>query len=1110
MNRVNLSLSPHFQQILDSNPAWQAEFRNIASQGESEEKYQDLLKFGRQLQAQGKAEAAIEVYQALQQGGEVPALLRVGADQEIASLLGKGTFGGRAELLVKQVLEESVKPQAILPMAAASLVGHFTKLASLGRLVSAPANLFTRGTAAKSLATAISFGAEGIAFAAMGRALREKAEGNWGEDIARSYIGLGALKFSGWIGQRAVKWADLRRGKFQALQSAVIPQMTLFAGLSLAHKLEGQFGLRPESLGDHWLADTFAAMVSLQVGAKLGRSLVGESWHHWEHAIESASLENENVAVGILGPKWETPEGLGLDAPIWMASDPNGRASGAKGSKNVGGMKVQAAAPKGRPYRLLIPNSLGLFPSKILETFVSDTPFDTSSSAALIPMREMHRALEEILFFGEERGVRLEGELAQQLRKWAKENSQIVRGILAGSHRMEVQFALATRSIQLLKILEGDKTSLELRPPEVTEKSLGLARPLFEASPDATPAKLSDIPSTLSAAEGRQDSLLGPEEFLGEHRLAVESIASLIALGNRSMTRAEILRGLPGVGLKPSLGLLTKLLDAMVVGKRLSVRDQNGWKFYSVQNSDQTPLPPPVETLVPDSGNGPQTGAEFLAQLTPAESAPPVDTLPMGEESPQTDRLGEDSTLKSAQVEPVSALALVTEVEDNTPVAGTEVTAQRPQLVLDPAGPEARGLLGIGQAFRFFTRAAGNHSFNATLILPNLERLEFNLEPDGKGAFQVGRNQSGQWTQPGSRVQLIVGVERVAGFAHRFRVNFGPEKPALEFNLEPALDRHGQVTRLDLSGNQPSSARGVKDLFEEASLQQGSPEVLAVQVLSNSTLKRADSKFGANVQKLGIALSNGDGIELQVQYGTRGSESGRFNFRILDAKLFRHGFPVDDAVTLLVQDGEGRTGQPFSLKLPDPYGGEILFATNGGEKFESGLFSDYSAQVLRWPPPVRLSLKGHDSEATEPLPEGTQPLGLTPTRPENLEGLAAQEKLARQQMLEQIRQMTMQALTGEILQVSKLREMAMGEPAAFEALLEVFEYATLGSFDPVDFGGIQSHDFQVQVLVEMLHLAEAGHPMAATKLKEMSFNFRSQDSSEGELLARLEKVRQAP
>ncbi len=279
------------------SPANREELKSILAQRSEALLHQDLLGFGRRLQAEEKFELALELYAWLGAQADAMEEVKLAANREAEAIQGKGAFGARAEVLLRQVTRDSVDGKVILPMVGASVVGQLGKAFTMTRLLRGPAGLFTRGSGAKLFATSAGFGAEGLAFAGLGRAFHGPAQGSWGEDIARSYVGLGALKFSGWMGRGLVRGLPAQSSAWNSFQRLAVPQLTMFTGLLLAHKLETQWGLRPETNSDHLVADTIAAMISLQVGTRLGHRLLGRGFQRFQKELELAGHGGEGDLV---------------------------------------------------------------------------------------------------------------------------------------------------------------------------------------------------------------------------------------------------------------------------------------------------------------------------------------------------------------------------------------------------------------------------------------------------------------------------------------------------------------------------------------------------------------------------------------------------------------------------------------------------------------------------------------------------------------------------------------------------------------------------------------------------------------------------------------------
>ncbi len=281
---------PFFEALVQQlpSPVSKTEFLSILAERSEKLLYPDLLSFGRRLQAEEKFELALELYAWIGAQADAPEEVKRPALREAEALQGKGAFGSRAEVLLRQVTRDLVDAKLILPMIGASVVGQFGKAVTMGRLLRTPVGLFTRGSGAKLLATTAGFGAEGLAFAGLGRAFHGPEQGLWGEAIARSYVGLGALKFSGWMGRGLAQGLPARSPWLNRLQGQAVPQLTMFGGLLLAHKLEAKFGLRPEMDSDHLEAHTIAAMISLQLGTKLGHRLLGPGFQRLQQEMEMA------------------------------------------------------------------------------------------------------------------------------------------------------------------------------------------------------------------------------------------------------------------------------------------------------------------------------------------------------------------------------------------------------------------------------------------------------------------------------------------------------------------------------------------------------------------------------------------------------------------------------------------------------------------------------------------------------------------------------------------------------------------------------------------------------------------------------------------------------
>lgn len=633
---TGLSLHTNFPQSLRKESAFADEYRAISRETDRDSRYAGYLNLAHGVQAAGKLEAAVELYRGILADPEATDAMRRQARRELEALQGTGSLGGRVEVLLKSTLHSAADPSMILPMMGASIVGQCVKAVGLARILAMPAGIATRGAAARFAAGTLGFGAEGLVFAGLGRGMRQAPEGTWGQELARSYVGLGALHFSGWLGRRVAGSLAPAGGGVAVLSRAAVPQLALFAGLSLAHRAEIQMGLRTEFAGDHWIADTLAAMLSLQVGIKLGHSVLGERYRQFSRALAMAGEGESRVLV------WQTAGGLRLDGPMYMVGGNEGD------GKRFGGGVGLRASESGAPtepevaFRVRVSKRIGLTGAQVFQTYLSTKAIDLNSPETVAATTRLHRALEEVLVFGSERSVPLKGETAQRLRAFVNGNRGFILGLTQAFYSLEVQFNLDTE---------------EMAAYVVGRRDGGIPEPL---------------PSTQDApSPWRSDSV---------ERL----VENILWQQQGPLTGEALYRGLQRRERTVKLTELTRILEQMVDSGRLILERSGDWNMFSLpphvdvladtlsepqvvlpsRGAAQspladsslwlTPLPPPVALASRVDLEGPQTGEEFRIAGDDSPSPPASDTEPLSTpEGTPTDRIGEDSTLKSATVEPI-------------------------------------------------------------------------------------------------------------------------------------------------------------------------------------------------------------------------------------------------------------------------------------------------------------------------------------------------------------------------------------------------------------------------------------------------------------------------
>lgn len=282
------------------------ELAALAGEGDPNLFFEDLLRLGKRLEADGRDGAAVDVYAAVVgavppvKGGKRERPLRILAQERLHAIQGLGAFAPRFEFLLKNFTRDAADPRAILPMLAGTTVYGLVRAAALGRLAgTARAAWYSRGAGARILAAGAAYAAEVPVFALSGRALRglggvshPEASG-LGHDLAGAALTLGALKGFGWAGTTAFRklhgidryGVASRAVGLLGAGRVVTSQSAMFLGLLSAHRLEAAFGLHPARDGATTLTDTLASMLSLGVGAHLGHRLLGRRFAAFQREL---------------------------------------------------------------------------------------------------------------------------------------------------------------------------------------------------------------------------------------------------------------------------------------------------------------------------------------------------------------------------------------------------------------------------------------------------------------------------------------------------------------------------------------------------------------------------------------------------------------------------------------------------------------------------------------------------------------------------------------------------------------------------------------------------------------------------------------------------------
>lgn len=298
-----------------------------------------LLNFARRQERSGHLDLAAALYRRVAEGSGTDSALRRRAEHELDALLGRGSFGPRAEFLLRQLAQQASEPSALLAMGAAGMAFRLTRLLTLSRLTAGAAPGFlTRVFGASRLASLAGFAVEAPTFTLVGR-LGSEALGrrqDWslralGRDFASSYLVLGSLKLSGalaaYLGRgQAAPW----RGLWQ--------QGAMLAGILLGHRGEELVGLRPHLAGATTLVDSLALLLQFHVAGRLSRTAFGPRFAAWEGALErqGAALERADRTL----PPWA---GLQPARPVWAL------AGGPRRPAPETGPTLMMMAARGRP-----------------------------------------------------------------------------------------------------------------------------------------------------------------------------------------------------------------------------------------------------------------------------------------------------------------------------------------------------------------------------------------------------------------------------------------------------------------------------------------------------------------------------------------------------------------------------------------------------------------------------------------------------------------------------------------------------------------------------------------------------------------------------------------
>lgn len=308
-----------FEKSLD--PAALAEWRALVAEQDPKIFFSDVVNFGLRLENSGQTDAAARLFASvtafLEQAPESLTGFRTVAQKNYLALTNRGPLGPRAERLLDKFCEQATDPAALIAMGVAG------PLFRTGRLWTAAR--FSRASAIPEvLAYGGGFVAETAGFTlthkAVASALGHRQD--WSPSaLAREWASgatvLGSLKLAGEASRLGLR-GYVRTGSLPHLAQEIgvhgafvhtLPQVALFGGVLLGHRLQETFGFRERSDGATLAAEGLATLLHLHVGGALVAKVLGAGAHRSrvESELRLANWRQPpNPSAQTLGPQLQT------------------------------------------------------------------------------------------------------------------------------------------------------------------------------------------------------------------------------------------------------------------------------------------------------------------------------------------------------------------------------------------------------------------------------------------------------------------------------------------------------------------------------------------------------------------------------------------------------------------------------------------------------------------------------------------------------------------------------------------------------------------------------------------------------------------------------------
>lgn len=366
-----------------------AKFRGLQGESDASLRAAGLIELARELEEKRRPELAALLYSQIQTAAPAPLAARAGGALELLS--GGGKFSDRLESQFRHFTEHVLDPSSLIAMGLAGGVYRWVRLAALGRLSGVPL--------ARLWASLAGLSVEVPAFAFGTRAgrilLRQVPEGGFAplpQELGAAALFLGSLKLTGALAASAGRRLPSDHAAAR-LSAGLLPQVALFGGIALGHRLEIAAGLRPNRAPGAGLAEDLGTFFQLQVAGALSRGLMGRSWRSFEAGLELRAQQ------GPLPPAPRPKTAFALAGPVPVPAPPLAAAEKLSGLSFMVGRESTPPPTRIRELeekylRVFPPTAEGYYSSEILR------------AACRIPcsLPNFHERLLDALFYAPNRG----------------------------------------------------------------------------------------------------------------------------------------------------------------------------------------------------------------------------------------------------------------------------------------------------------------------------------------------------------------------------------------------------------------------------------------------------------------------------------------------------------------------------------------------------------------------------------------------------------------------------------------------------------------------------------------------------------------------------------